>query len=167
MPVRSSGSAFLLLLRQDWRTSINRFTEAMTLFSVSCAGMFPLLHLGRPMAGILAVALSKHDVALAAVPQPAGLGRVRGVDLRNRVAAVLVYGFDSGSGAASRSVPFQDSGKIHLRCMMALGWRGSARHWQRYNSAYILLAGLGCSAGGFGAQHRGYGLRSRTDTGLA
>ena len=41
-------SAFLLLLRQDWRTSINRFAEAMTLFAVSCAGIFPLLHLGRP-----------------------------------------------------------------------------------------------------------------------
>src|SRR5690349_15234413 len=41
-------SAFLLLLRQDWRTSINRFAEAMTLFAVACAGMFPLLHLGRP-----------------------------------------------------------------------------------------------------------------------
>src|ERR671938_510432 len=41
-------SAFLLLLRQDWRTSINRFAEAMTLFAVACAGLFPLLHLGRP-----------------------------------------------------------------------------------------------------------------------
>jgi len=41
-------SAFLLLLRQDWRTSINRFAEAMTLFAVACAGMFPLLHMGRP-----------------------------------------------------------------------------------------------------------------------
>src|SRR5579884_1418210 len=41
-------SAFLLLLRQHWRTSINRFAEAMTLFAVACAGMFPLLHLGRP-----------------------------------------------------------------------------------------------------------------------
>ena len=38
----------LLLMRQDWRTSINRFAEAMTLFAVACAGMFPLLHLGRP-----------------------------------------------------------------------------------------------------------------------
>ena len=41
-------SAILLLLRQDWRTSINRFAEAMTLFAVACAGMFPLLHMGRP-----------------------------------------------------------------------------------------------------------------------
>src|ERR1700685_938305 len=41
-------SAMLLLMRQDWRTSINRFAEAMTLFAVACAGMFPLLHLGRP-----------------------------------------------------------------------------------------------------------------------
>jgi len=41
-------SAILLLLRQKWRTSINRFAEAMTLFAVACAGMFPLLHMGRP-----------------------------------------------------------------------------------------------------------------------
>src|SRR5437868_11448953 len=41
-------SAILLLLKQDWRTSINRFAEAMTLFAVACAGLFPLLHLGRP-----------------------------------------------------------------------------------------------------------------------
>ena len=41
-------SAILLLLKQDWRTSINRFAEAMTLFAVACAGMFPILHLGRP-----------------------------------------------------------------------------------------------------------------------
>ena len=41
-------SAILLLLNQKWRTSINRFAEAMTLFAVACAGMFPLLHLGRP-----------------------------------------------------------------------------------------------------------------------
>ena len=41
-------SAILLLLHQDWRTSINRFAEAMTLFAVACAGIFPLLHLGRP-----------------------------------------------------------------------------------------------------------------------
>ncbi len=41
-------SAILLLLRQDWRTSINRFAEAMTLFAVACAGIFPLLHMGRP-----------------------------------------------------------------------------------------------------------------------
>src|SRR5437764_200743 len=41
-------SAILLLLRQDWRTSINRFAEAMTLFAVSCAGLYPILHLGRP-----------------------------------------------------------------------------------------------------------------------
>ena len=41
-------SAILFLLKQDWRTSINRFSEAMTLFAVACAGMFPILHLGRP-----------------------------------------------------------------------------------------------------------------------
>ncbi len=44
-------SAILLLLRQQWRTSINRFAEAMTLFAVACAGMFPILHMGRPWVG--------------------------------------------------------------------------------------------------------------------
>src|SRR5690349_20988539 len=44
-------SAILLLLRQQWRTSINRFAEAMTLFAVSCAGIFPLIHMGRPWLG--------------------------------------------------------------------------------------------------------------------
>ena len=47
MPARLI-SAILLLFRQEWRTSINRFAEAMTLFAVSCAGLFPILHLGRP-----------------------------------------------------------------------------------------------------------------------
>ena len=53
-------SAILLLFKQQWRNSINRFAEAMTIFAVICAGMFPLIHVGRPMAGILAVPLSQH-----------------------------------------------------------------------------------------------------------
>ena len=89
-------SAILLLLKQDWRTSINRFSEAMTLFAVACAGMFPILHLGRPVAGLLAVAVSQHDVDVAATAEPADLGRVRGIDLRHGVLAVLVYRIDSG-----------------------------------------------------------------------
>ena len=52
-------SAILLLLRQSWRNSINRFAEAMTLFAVACAGIFPVLH-GPPVAGVLAVSLSQH-----------------------------------------------------------------------------------------------------------
>ena len=70
-------SAILLLLKQDWRTSINRFSEAMTLFAVAQAGMFPILHTGPPLAGLLAASLSQFHVALAPAAQPADLGRVR------------------------------------------------------------------------------------------
>ena len=83
-------SAILLLLNQRWRNSINRFAEAMTLFAVACAGMFPLLHLGRPWLFLLAVSVSQHHGGAAEFPQPAGVGRVRGFDLRHGFAAVLV-----------------------------------------------------------------------------
>ena len=97
-------SAFLLLLRQDWRTSINRFAEAMTLFAVSCAGMFPLLHLGRPWVFYWLMPYPNSMLTVAAVPQPAGVGRVRGQHLCDGVAAVLVCRLDPGSGDASRSL---------------------------------------------------------------
>ena len=80
-------SAILLLLKQDWRTSINRFSEAMTLFAVACAGMFPILHLGRPW---LAYWLLPYPNTMWLWPQPrspADLGRVRGVDLCDGVGA--------------------------------------------------------------------------------
>ena len=74
-------SAILLLLKQDWRNSINRFAEAMTLFAVACAGMFPILHTGRPWLAYWLFPYPEHDGGVAAVPQPAALGRVRGFDL--------------------------------------------------------------------------------------
>ena len=84
-------SAILLLLKQDWRTSINRFAEAMTLFAVACAGMFPLIHTGRPwLAAYWLFPYPNTHGHLAAVPQPADLGRLRGLDLRHGLAAVLV-----------------------------------------------------------------------------
>ena len=84
-------SAILLLLKQDWRTSINRFSEAMTLFAVACAGMFPILHLGRPW---LAYWLLPYPNTMWLWPQPrspADLGRVRGFDLRDGLVHVLVH----------------------------------------------------------------------------
>ena len=114
-------SAILLLLRQDWRTSINRFAEAMTLFAVACAAMFPLLHTGRPWLRLLAAAVPEHAWALAAVPQPADLGRVRGVDLRHGVAAVLVRRPDPRSGDAARPRQEQVAGAAlrHARARLA------------------------------------------------
>ena len=134
-------SAILLLFRQQWRTSINRFAEAMTLFAVACAAMFPLLHTGRPWLAVYWLfPVSEHDGSVAAVPQPADLGRVRGLDLRHRVGAVLVRRTRPRPGDAARPREVADRA-AHLR-MLALGWRGSAKHWQRYETAYLLLAGI-------------------------
>ena len=134
-------SAILLLLQAEVATSINRFAEAMTLFAVACAGMFPLLHMGRPWLLLLAVPVSRTPWAVAAVPQPAGVGRVRGLDLCYRVAAVLVRRPDPRPGDHARSAQARRWRQI-IYGMLAMGWRGSARHWQRYEAAYLLLAGL-------------------------
>ncbi len=83
-------SAILLLLRQNWRNSINRFAEAMTLFAVACAGMFPAAAHWASVAGVLDVPVSQHHGRVAAVPQPAGLGRVCGFDLLHHFAGLLV-----------------------------------------------------------------------------
>ena len=96
-------SAILLLLKQEWRTSINRFAEAMTLFAVACARHVPAAPHRPSVAGcVLAVPVSRTRWALAAVPQPADLGRVRGLDLRHGLAAVLVRRPDPRPGDAAR-----------------------------------------------------------------
>lgn len=133
-------SAFLLLLRQQWRTSINRFAEAMTLFAVACAGMFPLLHLGRPK---LFYYLLPYPNTMSLWPQ---------------FRSPLVWDVFAVSTYATVSLVFWYVGVIpdlatmrerarskvtrYLYGFFALGWRGSARHWHRYQSAYLLLAGL-------------------------
>ena len=96
-------SAILLLLHQKWRTSINRFAEAMTLFAVACAGLFPLLHMGRPWFFYWLFPYPNTMEHLAAVPQPAHLGRVRRLDLRHRITVVLVRRPHSGPGHHPRS----------------------------------------------------------------
>ena len=74
-------SAILLLFKQEWRNSINRFAEAMTIFAVVCAGMFPP-HPRRPtMAGLLALPISEFDGSLAAIPFATPVGRLRCLDL--------------------------------------------------------------------------------------
>ncbi len=85
-------SAILFLLRQRWRTSINRFAEAMTLFAVVCAGIFPLFHVGRPWRAYWLFPVP-NDVPrhLAELPQPADVGRLRGEHLRHGFGPVLVH----------------------------------------------------------------------------
>ena len=97
-------SAILLLLRQSWRNSINRFAEAMTLFAVACRRNFSAHSHGPSLAGLLAVSLSQHHELLAAVPQPAGVGRFCRFYLRDYFAAVLVHRPGSRLGHAARSI---------------------------------------------------------------
>ncbi|MEX2175564.1 MAG: NrfD/PsrC family molybdoenzyme membrane anchor subunit [Pirellulaceae bacterium] len=133
-------SAVLLLFRQQWRTSINRFAEAMTLFAVACAGLYPLLHLGRPW------------VFYWLLPYPNTLG------LWPQFRSPLVWDVFAVSTYATVSLLFWYVGLIPdlatlrdratrrwaqvIYGVLAMGWRGSATHWHRYQTAYLLLAGL-------------------------
>ncbi len=85
-------SAVLLLFRQKWRTSINRAAEAMTIFAVICAAMFPVLHMGRPWLAFYVFPLQNTLGSLwANFNSPAALGRVRHLDVLLRVAGILVH----------------------------------------------------------------------------
>src|SRR6202795_2681180 len=133
-------SAILLLLRQKWRTSINRFAEAMTLFAVAQAGVFPLMHLGRPWLGYW---LFPYPNTMGIWPQFRSplMWDVFAVSTYATVSALfwfvgLIPDFATLRDRAN-SKPFR-----MIYGMLAMGWRGSARHWHRYEMAYLLLAGL-------------------------
>ena len=133
-------SAILLLLRQQWRTSINRFAEAMTLFAVSCAGLYPLLHTGRPW---VAYWMFPYPNILAMWPQFRSplIWDVFAVSTYATVSAVFWF-----IGLIPDLATLRDRAtNIYAKVLFgagALGWRGSAAHWQRYETAYLILAGL-------------------------
>jgi Ni/Fe-hydrogenase subunit HybB-like protein len=133
-------SAILLLLRQRWRTSINRFAEAMTLFAAAMAGLFPILHLGRPW----------FFYWIAPYPDR--------MNLWPQWRSPLVWDFFAIATYITVSFLFWYMGLVpdlatlrdraHARWkqvaygLFALGWRGEARDWVRHQSAYLLLAGI-------------------------
>jgi molybdopterin-containing oxidoreductase family membrane subunit len=133
-------SAILLLLRQDWRTSINRFAEAMTLFAVACAGLFPLLHTGRPW---LAYWLFPIPNTMGMWPQFRSplMWDVFAISTYASVSAVFWYVGLIPDFATLRDRAGKRGAQI-IYGMLAMGWRGSARHWHNYEVAYLLLAGL-------------------------
>ncbi|MFL6276590.1 MAG: NrfD/PsrC family molybdoenzyme membrane anchor subunit [Blastocatellia bacterium] len=133
-------SAILLLLKQQWRTSINRFAEAMTLFAVACAGLFPLLHTGRPW---LAYWLFPYPSTMGVWPQFRSplIWDVFAVSTYATVSALFWYVGLIPDLATLRDKAKKKGVKIAYG-IFALGWRGSARHWARYETAYLLLAGL-------------------------
>ncbi|MFA6289464.1 MAG: NrfD/PsrC family molybdoenzyme membrane anchor subunit [Opitutaceae bacterium] len=140
-------SAILCLTRQNWRTSINRTAEAMTIFSIACAGLFPALHVGR-------VWLAMLPGYLFPVPNANGIWPNFRSALEWDVFAVNTYGSVSLIFWYVGMIPdlgvlrdrfFKRGDKIRsgIYGFFAMGWRGSARHWVHHEMAYLLLAGIG------------------------
>ncbi len=133
-------SAILLLLRQKWRTSINRFAEAMTLFAVACAGLFPLLHMGRPWR---AHYLFPYPSTMGVWPQFRSplVWDVFAVSTYATVSLLFWY-----VGLIPDLATLRDRAKNQFARIaygvLSLGWRNSAVHWHRYETASLLLAGL-------------------------
>jgi len=133
-------SAILLLLNQSWRNAINRFAEAMTIFAVLCAGMFPVLHTGRPW---LAYWLLPYPNTMWLWPQFRSplVWDVFAVSTYLTISAVFWY-----VGLVPDFATLRDSAKQRWKAFafgfLSMGWRNSARHWQRYEKAALLLAGL-------------------------
>jgi molybdopterin-containing oxidoreductase family membrane subunit len=133
-------SAILLLFRQKWRTSINRFAEAMTLFAVACAGMFPLLHLGRPW---FFYWLFPFPNTMGIWPQFRSplVWDVFAVSTYFTVSLLFWYVGLIPDLATLRDRSPSRLGRI-VYGFLAMGWRGSAYHWRRYEVTYLILAGL-------------------------
>ena len=133
-------SAILLLLRQRWRTSINRFAEAMTLFAVACAGLFPLLHMGRPW---LAYWMAPYPNTMGLWPQFRSplVWDVFAVSTYATVSLLFWFVGLIPDLATLRDRARKRAAKV-IYGILAMGWRGSAVHWHRYELASLLLAGL-------------------------
>ncbi len=133
-------SAILLLLRQSWRNSINRFAEAMTLFAVACAGIFPLIHTGRPW---LAYWMFPYPNTMNFWPQFRSplVWDVFAVSTYFTISLVFWFVGLIPDLATLRDRARTAGRRSSMACWR-MGWRGSARHWHRYESAYLLLAGL-------------------------
>lgn len=133
-------SAMLLLLGQSWRNSLNRFAEAMTLFAVVCAGMYPILHLGRP----------ERVFWMAPYPSTLGVWPQFRSPLAWDFFAVATYLIVSVLfwyiGAIPDFAATRDASKSRpaqlFYGLISLGWRGASRHWLRWNQAYRLSAAI-------------------------
>jgi len=133
-------SAILFLLRQRWRTAVNRAAEAMTIFAVMCAGIYPALHVGRVW----------WDWWLFPIPNSNAIWPQFRSPLMWDVFAVSTYFTVSllfwYMGLVPDLAVFRDRAKTRLRKfaygLFALGWTGSNRHWSNYEKAYLILAGL-------------------------
>jgi molybdopterin-containing oxidoreductase family membrane subunit len=133
-------SAILLLLRQQWRTSINRFAEAMTLFAVACAGIFPLVHMGRPWLGYWLFPYPNSMKMWPNFRSPL-VWDAFAVSTYATVSALFWFIGLLPDLATLRDRTKNRAAKI-IYGILAMGWRGSAVHWYRHETASLLLAGL-------------------------
>src|SRR5256885_13520870 len=133
-------SAILSLLNQQSPTSINRFAEAMTLFAVARAAVFPGIHVGRPW---MAFYMFPYPSTMGVWPQFRSplIWDVFAVSTYGTVSALFWFVGLIPDLATLRDRAVKTPMKI-IYGMLSMGWRGSARHWHRYQSAYLLLAGL-------------------------
>ena len=133
-------SAFLLLLRQKWRTSINRFAEAMTIFAVAMAGLMPILHLGRPW---FFYWLIPYPDIMNVWPQWRSplVWDIFAIGTYIIVSILFWY-----MGLIPDLATLRDRAGSRVKQVVygivALGWRGEARQWRRFDTAYLLMAGL-------------------------
>jgi len=133
-------SAILYLLRQRWRAAIHRVAEAMTVFAVLCAAVFPLIHVGRPWL----------DWWLLPIPTSNGVWPQFKSPLIWDVFAISTYFVVSlifwYAGLVPDFALVRDRARSRVRQwiygLLALGWTGSSRHWYHYEKAYLILAGL-------------------------
>ena len=133
-------SAILFLFRQKWRTAINRFAEAMTIFAVICAGIFPGIHVGRVWLAYWLFPIPNQMAMWPNFRSPL-LWDVFAVGTYGTVSLLFWYiGHDPRPGDDAR--PRHDQAPQDPTACFALGWRGSNRHWQHYETAYLLLAAL-------------------------
>lgn len=134
-------SAILCLLKQRWRTSINRAAEAMTIFAVVCAGIFPLFHVGRVWFGFWLFPIPVNDLGMWPNFKSPLLWDVFAVSTYATVSTLFWY-----VGLLPDLATLRDRAKSKLKQLFygvfALGWRGSNRHWRNYEMCYWLLAGL-------------------------
>ncbi len=133
-------SAILFLLRQGWRTGINRFAEAMTIFAVICAGMFPAIHVGRIWV-IYWVFPIPNQMSMWPNFRSPLLWDVFAVSTYFSVSLLFWY-----MGLVPDLATLRDRAVSKARRfwygLFALGWNGSNRHWHRYEKAYLILAAL-------------------------
>jgi molybdopterin-containing oxidoreductase family membrane subunit len=133
-------SAMLLLLGQTWRNSLNRFAEAMTLFAVVCAGLYPILHLGRPW---LFYWMAPYPNTMTLWPQfKSPLSWDFFAVLTYLTVSVLFWYIGIVPDLASARDRARRRGYQVLYGLGALGWRGSARHWARWRQTYQLTAAI-------------------------